>query len=136
MPAQPFLSDPPLRFRGISDSLAASHLEGSECCLIHMDNPLRAGKRTYLNPQVLVGYSSEVYHVMHPQQMLLSSWRIGLALWENRIRRWVTSPWIKEWRVRRKVEEWRALSIQHEETGEICLINEMQVLDANGWAHV
>jgi hypothetical protein len=30
----------PLRFRGISDSLAKYHLEASECCLIHFDNPL------------------------------------------------------------------------------------------------
>lgn len=137
MPAEPFLSQPPLRFRGISDSLAASHLEASECCLIHIDNPLHtAQKRAYVNPQVLVGYSSDAYAAMHPQQLLLSSWRIFTALWENRICRWTTSPWLKEWRVRRKVEEWRTLSELHQEAGDICLVNEMQVLAENGWAHV
>jgi hypothetical protein len=136
MPAEPFVSSPALRFRGIPDSLATSHLEGSECCLIHIDNPLRAEKRVYVNPQVRVGYSGEAYDAVHPQELLQSTWQIYKALWENRIRRWVTSPWLKEWKVRRRVENWRRLSKQHEETGEICIINEMQVLVENGWAHV
>jgi hypothetical protein len=59
MPAEPFVSSPPLQFRGISDSLAASHLEGSECCFIHVDNPFSVKKRTYVNPQVRVGYNKE-----------------------------------------------------------------------------
>lgn len=33
--AAPFYSNEPLRFRGIADSLAAYHIEASECCLIH-----------------------------------------------------------------------------------------------------
>jgi hypothetical protein len=136
MPVEPFVSTPPLSFRGISDSLATLHLEGSECCLIHVDNPLRAEKRTYVNPQVRVGYTSEAYDATHPQELLMSSWQIFKALWENRIRRWVTSPRIKEWRVWKRVQKWKSLSIQHQEAGEICLINEMQVLVENGWAHV
>ncbi|KAF2626181.1 glycosyltransferase family 69 protein [Macroventuria anomochaeta] len=135
MPAGPFVSSPPLQFRGISDSLAASHLEGSECCLIHIDNPLRVKKRTYVNPQVRVGYSGEAYDAVHPQGLLLSSWQVFKALWENRIRRWVTSPWLKEWKVSRRVGKWKSMSKENEETGEICLINEMQVLVENGWAH-
>ncbi|KAL8996568.1 MAG: hypothetical protein Q9169_003963 [Polycauliona sp. 2 TL-2023] len=42
----------PLRFRGIPDSLAQYHLEGSECCLIHYDNPLSAENGVYINPEV------------------------------------------------------------------------------------
>lgn len=136
MPAEPFVSETSLRFRGTSDSLAASHVEGSECCLIHIDNPLRAEKRTFLNPQVRVGYSAEAYDAAHSQTFLLSSWQILEALWENRIRRWVTSAWLKEWMVRRRVDRWRSISKENEEPGEICLINEMQVLVENGWAHV
>jgi hypothetical protein len=83
-----------------------------------------------------VGYSGEAYDAVHPQTLLLSSWQIFHALWENRIRRWVTSPYLKEWRVRRKVTEWRAMNKEHEEHGQICLVNEMQVLAENGWAHV
>ncbi|EMD58651.1 hypothetical protein GGP41_006101 [Bipolaris sorokiniana] len=136
MPAEPFVSEPPLRFRGIPDSLAMSHLEGSECCLIHIDNPLRAEKQTYVNPQVRVGYSAEAYDAVNPQRYMLSAWWILKALWENRIRRWVTSPSLKEWRVRRRVNKWRSVTKENEEAGEICLINEMQVLIENGWAHV
>ena len=134
MSAEPFVSNPPLQFRGIPDSLAASHLEGSECCLIHMDNPLRIEKQTYMNPQVRVGYSGEAYDAVHP--LLLSSWQIFKALWENRIRRWATSPWLKEWEVSRRVGKWKRFSKENREAGEICLINEMQVLVENGWAHV
>jgi hypothetical protein len=97
MPASVFTKEA-LRFRGIPYTLAASHLEGSECCLIHVDNTLRA-KRTYLNPQVRVGYNGMAYDDVHPQQILLSSWGIYRALWENRLRRWTTSPWLKEWKI-------------------------------------
>jgi hypothetical protein len=83
-----------------------------------------------------VGYSGEAYDAIHPQGPLLSSWQIFKALWENRIRRWLTSSWLKEWRVRKRVGNWRQLSKHHEEAGDICLINEMQVLAENGWAHV
>jgi hypothetical protein len=133
MPASPFTEDA-LLFRGIPDTLAASHLEGSECCLIHVDNPLR-DKRTYLNPQVRVGYNGVAYNNVHPQKILLSSWEIYKALWENRLLRWTTSPRLKEWKIRRKVAEWKRSS-KESEAGEICLINEMQVLVENGWAHV
>jgi hypothetical protein len=136
MPAGPFVASPPLQFRGIPDSLAAFHLEGSECCLIHIDNPLRVEKRTYVNPQVRVGYSGEAYDAVHLQGLLLSTWQIFKALWENRIRRWITSPCLKEWKVSRIVQRWKSMSKENEEAGEICLINEMQVLVEHGWAHV
>jgi hypothetical protein len=135
MPAEPFVSGK-LRFRGISDSLAASHLEGSECCLIHIDNPLHTlQKRTYVNPQVRVGYNGKAYDDVHPQVLLQSSWKMYKALWENRFRRWATSPWLKEWKVRSRVAAWRGKT-GGREGGEVCLINEMQVLAENGWAHV
>ncbi|CAK7241159.1 MAG: hypothetical protein STHCBS139747_002618 [Sporothrix thermara] len=79
----------PLLFRGVADSLAEFHLEGSECCLIHADNPqsrfsdvptsssrrrrrqgrsggdvdAEAGKNigVWLNPNVRVAYSASVY---------------------------------------------------------------------------
>jgi hypothetical protein len=133
MPAEPFISGQ-LRFRGISDSLAKSHLEGSECCLIHVDNPLRT-KGTYVNPQVRVGYNGGAYTAVHPHGIPPSFWGVYKALLGNRIRRWSTTLWIKEWGVRRTVAQWRRRT-KEKEAGEICLINEMQVLAANGWAHV
>jgi hypothetical protein len=61
MPISPFISTPPLRFRGLPDSLAASHLEASECCLIHADNPLSTSKPILLNSLVKVGYNGSAY---------------------------------------------------------------------------
>jgi len=55
--AAPFYSSPALQFRGLPDTPAAHHLEASECCLIHMDNPLSAQKGVYLNTNVRVGYN-------------------------------------------------------------------------------
>ncbi|KAJ4285963.1 hypothetical protein N0V90_013529 [Kalmusia sp. IMI 367209] len=136
MPAQPFISDPPLRFRGIPDSLAASHLEGSECCLIHADNPLSAEKRVLVNPNVRVGYSGEAYDAVHPQRSLQSFWQIFGALWENRLRRWTTTVSFKEMYVRRQIARWKKGNRHREERGNSCLVNEMQVLAENGWAHV
>ena len=144
MDANPFYttSAEPLRFRGTPDTLAAHHLEGSECCLIHTDNPLSASKGVWLNPNVRVGYSAEAYHAVNPKGKKANAW-VGAASvvhgsWENRILRWLTTTWFEERIVRRRVEKWRALrpGETREESGTACLINEMQVLVANGWAHV
>ncbi|KAM0110225.1 hypothetical protein ACP6JB_004044 [Aspergillus fumigatus] len=136
MPIEPFVSATPLRFRGIPDSLAVFHLEGSECCLIHADNPLSGHQGVYLNPKVRVGYNGPAYEAVHPAGSWLSPQYIALALWENRFRRWATTILFKKFVVRRRLAQWKALSSGRHEPGEFCLINEMQVLVANGWAHV
>jgi hypothetical protein len=136
MPAEPFTAEPPLRFRGIPDSLARSHLEASECCLIHADNPLSRVKGVYLNPNVRVGYSGPAYAVVNPPQNWLSLRDSFWAVWENRIRRWFTTPFFKDWIVRKRVQIWRGRNASNQEPGEFCLTNEMQVLIENGWAHV
>ncbi|PGH15972.1 hypothetical protein AJ80_05348 [Polytolypa hystricis UAMH7299] len=140
MPASPFLAKPPLRFRGVSDSLALSHLEGSECCLIHADSPLSKQKGIYLNPNVRVGYNEPAYTHVHPARNWLSSREILWSLWENRLRRWTTTQPIKEWAIWWKLRKWERGGVGEEkgrkEPGGFCLVNEMQVLVANGWAHV
>ncbi|KAG0156047.1 hypothetical protein PDIDSM_3223 [Penicillium digitatum] len=136
MPASPFIASSPLRFRGIPDSLAEYHLEGSECCLIHTDNPLSLEKGVYLNPLVRVGYSGAAFAAVHPVMDWLSAKRVLQGLWVNRLRRLGITSWLKEAVVRRRLDSWRALSIEREERGELCIINEMQVLHRYGWAHV
>ena len=136
MPVDPFLSDPPLEFRGVPDSLAASHVEGSECCLVHADNPLSKKKGVYLNPKVRVGYNGLAYSAVNPAQRWLSAQDIFLSSWENCIRRLVTTPIFEDWTIRRVVARWKSRDKRNEEPGEFCLINEMQVLVWNGWAHV
>ena len=74
MHAAPFMSNPSLSFRGMPDSLALHHLEGSECCLIHVDNPLSAEYGVFVNPNVRVGYSGEAYEAVHSE--ILSLWGI------------------------------------------------------------
>ncbi|KAI4237821.1 MAG: hypothetical protein L6R40_005846 [Gallowayella cf. fulva] len=51
----------PLKFRGIPDSLAQYHVEASECCIIHYDNPLTSRNGVYINPAVRVAYSAKAY---------------------------------------------------------------------------
>lgn len=136
MPVEPFVAHTPLRFRAVKDSLAAKHLEGSECCLIHTDNPLSAQNRVFVNPHVLVGYSGEAYDAVHSLPKLLSTWRIFTGLWENRLRRWLTIPCFKEWRVHTKIKIWEWQDKQNKENGKYCIINEMQVVRPNGWGHV
>ncbi|CAF9936630.1 MAG: hypothetical protein HETSPECPRED_010394 [Heterodermia speciosa] len=144
----PFTSLDPLSFRGIPDSLASLHLEASECCLIHADNPLTPSKGVWLNPSVRVGYSPAAYdavHANHPQSD--KNGRGGAAwpsfgdawagVWKNRIARWGSSEWFKRRRVRGRVRQWgKEGDGARFEAGEVCLINEMQVLVENGWAHV
>ena len=157
MPARPFtIAEDPLAFRGIDDSLALHHLEGSECCLVHADNPLSATKGVFLNPNVRVGYHAQAYNAVHPApgKAWLSPLEVLVGLWRNRLRRLTTSPAIKEWRVRKLVKQWKKEGGEdmgsdgskkptqkpgkgkRVENGVFCLINEMQVLVENGWAHV
>lgn len=137
MPAEPFMSPTTaLRFRGIDDSLATSHLEGSECCLIHADNPLTKTLGVYLNPRVRVSYNPAAWDEVHPRDKTwVETADIFKGLWKNRLRRWLL--WnLESWVVRSRVSTWEKQSANNREPGEFCLINEMQVLAENGWAHV
>lgn len=138
--SQPFYDNAtrPLKFRGIVDSLAEYHIEGSECCLIHIDNPQASRRGVWLNPQVRVGYSSVAYDAAQLWQsgMGFQDLRMLWGLWENRLRRWFTTPRLEALVVGRRMASWRAKNPSIYEPGRICLVNEMQVLAENGWAHV
>ena len=136
MPAASFLGDEAIYFRGIDDTLAAQHLEGSECCLIHTDHPASATRGLYLNPNVRVGYNRHAYEQVHSDGSWLTYKEIFFGLWKNRLVRWFTTPWFKEWRVWTLERAWEKQHPGRKEDGMICLINEMQVLVENGWAHV
>ncbi|KAL2888562.1 glycosyltransferase family 69 protein [Ceratocystis lukuohia] len=139
MAAAPFLdASKPLRFRGIPDSLAIQHLEGSECCLIHADNPMSKEMGVFLNPQVRVAYNYEAYQATHPLngESWLTWGQIAKGLWESRIRRLFTFTFTKDWVVSSRIRSWKSQSHRNSEPGDFCLINEMQVLVENGWAHV
>ena len=96
----------PLRFRGISDSLALNHLEGSECCLIHADNPQSAVKGVWLNPRVRVGYDLNAYNAVHTVEPWPGLYDRLVGLWQNRFRRGFTTVWFKEWVVRKRLRAW------------------------------
>jgi hypothetical protein len=138
MPTSAFTGIQGLKFRGVDDTLAASHLEGSECCLIHADNPASRTRGVFLNPAVRVGYNRNAYDAVHPQGggSWLSLSQIWFGLWRNRLARWSTTPWFKERLVHGRVERWERAAKGREEKGEFCLINEMQVVVDNGWAHL
>ena len=130
MDTSPFYSSPPLSFRGVPDSLANLHIEGSECCLIHADNDaLRREKGVWVNPNVRVAYNASTYGKVNPGVVVKAditeevhgfelpggvrgkwpskseAWR---GRWSNRKARWI--GWAKEWSERRvvnsRVERW------------------------------
>ena len=134
--AEPFYRVPALRFRGIPDSLAIHHVEGSECCLIHADNPLTPSRGVWLNPQVRVGYNAEAYTAVHQYRAWPPTSEILKGIWINRFWRWITPTLAKDWKIRRRLQKWKKQNPKESEPGVNCLINEMQVLVPNGWAHV
>ena len=137
MPTSAFTGTNGLKFRGIDDTLAQSHLEGSECCLIHADNPASRTRGVFLNPTVRVGYSKEAYEKVHPKGGIwLSTFGVYKGIWKSRFARWLSSPWLKEQLVRKRVRTWEQEGEGREEPGEFCLINEMQVIVENGWKHL
>ncbi|KAH7354719.1 cryptococcal mannosyltransferase 1-domain-containing protein [Rhexocercosporidium sp. MPI-PUGE-AT-0058] len=161
--AKPFYASPPLKFRGISDSLANEHLEGSECCLIHADNPLRQEKGVWMNPNVRVAYNASSYSKLNGGTEVKSpfgvgttgvpggdgsfwpgGWEVVKGTWSNRYGRWMTKAkiWSENRTVLLRVQSWiekgKNLNPPEEraEPGIECLVNEMQVLYQNGWQHV
>ena len=143
MEAAPFYANFPLRFRGIPNSLALHHVEASECCLIHADNPLSVTQGVWLTPNVRVGYNGPAYEAVNPDRgSWLSSFEILFGLWRARIQRWVTTTYFKDSVVDRRLRAWKKESntrywdkernIRNDEPGRHCLIDEMQVLVTNG----
>ena len=135
MPAAAFTGADAISFRGVNDTIADLHLEGSECCLIHADNPASSKKGVYLNPQVRVGYTSEAYRAVHPKGFWLSRFSIFTGLWKNRVSRWTGVSIRNQWFVHRRWRDWQRKYPSQSEPGKSCLINEMQVLAFNGWSH-
>ncbi|KAF4877832.1 Alpha-1,3-mannosyltransferase CMT1 [Colletotrichum sp. SAR 10_70] len=138
--AAPFY-DERLRFRGVEDSLAAMHLEGSECCLIHADNPLGREKGVWLNPNVRVGYNEKVFEETKMDRFP-TAWAAVVGFWANRylrvrngiqltLERWAVEKKLRQW-----VDETPPSELPRSESGEMCLINEMQIMWENGWKHI
>ncbi|TVY37314.1 Alpha-1,3-mannosyltransferase [Lachnellula subtilissima] len=148
--AASFYTYPQLKFRGISDSLANEHLEGSECCLIHSDNhKLRDQKGVWMNPNVRVTYNASTYVRVNPQGPLPESisgdekmqsvieevkgdawprkWERWTGTWENRWARWFgfgrARYWSENQVVKTRVKKWAS---QGREKGE--------EREENGWS--
>lgn len=139
MDAAPFYDESePLRFRGVPDTLAERHVEGSECCLIHADNSLSPKKGVFINPAVRVGYTPEAYETVHTfgSSQWVSPASIAAGLWKNRFKRWLGTSFFKEGVVRRRVNAWERTAPGRKSIGTFCLIDEMQVMFENGWQHV
>lgn len=134
--AIPFYGPDSLQFRGIPDNLALQHVEASECCLIHAENPLTSTHGVWLNPEVRVGYSPEAYDQVHPSFFWPGTVQRIRGIWENRILRWFTTPTLKASTINGRLSKWAMGNPDISEPGTYCLINEMQVLVENGWAHV
>ncbi|KAK6954054.1 hypothetical protein Daesc_004016 [Daldinia eschscholtzii] len=139
--AAPFYANPPLKFRGIDDSLADFHLEGSECCLIHADNYLTDRKGVWLNPNVRVGYDSKAYYQIRTNRFPNPFWTV-VGAWVNRLNGWHAGiqSRLENRVVQTRLEQWRLEAPtggpRRYEPGEACLINEMQIMWSNGWMHL
>lgn len=145
MDAAPFTAPGrPLQFRSIADQLATLHLEGSECCLVHADNPLSASKGVWLNANVRVAYGAAAYAAVNlpPRHVWPPPTERVIGMWHNRLARllgWIRAS-IEGWVVQRRLQSWMAEDPAagglNKEPGVHCLINEMQVLVENGWKHL
>ena len=126
----------PLRFRAVNDSLAEHHLEASECCLIHYDNPISASKGVWMNPKVRVGYNTLRYDAVHRPPGWPSTAETTLGRLSDLL------AWILRLNSRSKVvdqryEEWARESNFNAEIGSDCLVNKMMVVSKRGkWSEI
>lgn len=147
--AKPFYDNENLNFRGIPDSLASDMLEGSEACLIHVDNKYSREKGVWVNPNVRVAYTEEVYKKVNPDNGRKNwpydgGWDRVQAIWGNRkdrVMQW-GDRYMQRYMIQQKVKTWEHTAgsanggVVVGEVGTACLVNEMQVLIAKGWANV
>ncbi|RMZ90580.1 hypothetical protein DV736_g2178, partial [Chaetothyriales sp. CBS 134916] len=131
-----------LRFRAISDSLAAKHLEASECCLVNADLTAMGAAQhgIYINPAVRVGYTDKAYNLTHtgPEGGFITSSQYILARWLFRLSWFKTSSSkALNQKVHNRLVKWQEDNTleKRRETGEMCLIDEMHLLVWNGWKH-
>ena len=137
MDASPFAdTKKPLRFRTLSDSLAQKHLEASECCLIHADNPLSSSRGVWVNPAVRVGHSRTAYLAVNPGGSWPSHFEMWIDLWKTRLLTWLPWPNFRRWSIGKRVQAWKAEEKGRDEPGQFCIVDETQVLKQNGWTHV
>jgi hypothetical protein len=133
-----------LRYRGIDDSLAEKHVEGSECCLIWADMEANGDleKGIWVNPAVRVGYVKKAYEDTHfgVNRDFISATVYVKGVWRNRSIRWFGGGMKQAQAVRTRVAQWkkegRKQGKKRDEVGEMCLIDEMHVLIWNGWKHL
>ncbi|KAL4862931.1 hypothetical protein BDV12DRAFT_35413 [Aspergillus spectabilis] len=124
MHTEAFYSTRPIRFRGVPDGLGAKHIKASECCLIHADNLLSKRRGVYLNPFVRIADNVGEYSVAHPSIHWLSTWEIFESIWENRLRRWFSSPFLQGWSLRSRFAKWQAEDEKNKEPGDFCLTSQ------------
>lgn len=136
----------PLRFRAVPDSLADLHLEASECCLIHADNPLsaRPDRGVWLNPNVRVGYGAGAYRAVQGRQgapfpgvfsTVAGAWANRWLGWRSQLQQNLEAATVLK-RVRRWEEATPRGEHVRKEPGVACLINEKQIMWMNGWRHL
>ncbi|KAH6896399.1 cryptococcal mannosyltransferase 1-domain-containing protein, partial [Coprinopsis sp. MPI-PUGE-AT-0042] len=133
--AKPFVSRTnPLRFRGVDDTLAQHHVEASECCLIHADNPESKRKGVWVNPHVRVAYHEDAYLLMRNWPTLKDK---VTGAWFNFRNDFSGMPYPKEW-ITNAVKNWLEEDATREgsEPGLFCLEDQMQILTAQSWQTV
>lgn len=114
-------SSRPIQFRGVPESLAAKHVVASETCLVHADNYISKRRGVYLNPFVRVGHNMPT---ALSGKHWLSTWEIFESTWENRLRRWFSSPFFAGWSLRSRFAQWKAEDENNKERGDFCLTDE------------
>lgn len=121
--AAPFLPPTNLRFRSIGDDLAWYHVEASERCLIHYDNPDTPKKGVWLNPKVRVAYSKKMWERV--KEMPLKGWRRP---------KWILKGEDNKARLPRsnKVIESRVKKWGGKEEAVECLVEQVQVVVMEG----
>lgn len=131
-PFQQINTSRPLRFRGIADNLATRHLEASECCLIHYNNPLSRKKGVWVNPHVRVGYKPEAYAGARS----FPTWGQSITGWWTSMGATILRMPFRGSRIMKGVRDWEAQGNSNYEPGKACLVDEMHLLVYNGWAHL
>ena len=130
--AEPFQSiSKPLRFRSIPDSLAKFHVEASECCLIHYDNPISTTAGVWINPAVRVGYSSEAYAAVTRGEWPTTS-ELRWGKWKSKWTWWIRDP-IPSLKTSLRVWLWRRRYPNISEPGFACVQDIAMVITADGW---
>ena len=113
--------------------LSQYHVEASECCIKHYNNPLFSCHGVWINFAVRVVYSAAAYNAVSGSENRPTKAELRWGVWWSRWF-WCFRDPESLLKTRYRTRQWRKHNLEIEEPGVACVSDLAMVLTENRWA--